>query len=182
MATLSDLISKLETAVTLPDPVNQVKECLCTALKEGFELDPAHRKTCSEHYARHLLHSDQDGRFSVIAMIWGPGQATPLHDHGDLWCVEGLLEGSIEVCMYNHKGSQADGTEIFEEASCVYPGCGETGHLIPPEDHHIIRNVSSTKTAITIHVYGGDMEECAVYEPVGEDVYQKKIHKPSLDS
>ena len=34
-------------------------------------------------------------------MTWGPGQGTPLHDHAGMWCVEGVLEGRIEVARYD---------------------------------------------------------------------------------
>ena len=186
MANLTELITQLEEAVSLnseSDTVMQVKEILCQSLKAGFALPEDKKTTCKEHYARHLIHADPEGLFSIVAMVWGPGQATPLHDHGDLWCVEGLLEGSVEVCMYKHRDSKPDGTEIFEESFCVYPGCGDTGHLIPPEDHHIIRNTSSTESAITIHIYGGEMEECTVFEPTGqENEYKRRTHKPCLDS
>jgi predicted metal-dependent enzyme (double-stranded beta helix superfamily) len=37
-------------------------------------------------YRCHLLHAEPDGSFSVVALVWRPGQATPIHDHVT-WCV-----------------------------------------------------------------------------------------------
>jgi predicted metal-dependent enzyme (double-stranded beta helix superfamily) len=31
-------------------------------------------------YRCHLLHAESDGSFSVVALVWRPGQATPVHD------------------------------------------------------------------------------------------------------
>lgn len=33
-------------------------------------------------------------------MTRGPGQGMPLHDHGGMWCIEGVFRGSIEVRPY----------------------------------------------------------------------------------
>ena len=51
-------------------------------------------------YARRLLHRDPEGRYSAIVMTWGPGQGTAVHDHGGLWCVEGVVDGEIAVTQY----------------------------------------------------------------------------------
>ena len=34
-------------------------------------------------------------------MTWGPGQGTAMHDHGGLWCVEGVVEGAMTVTRYD---------------------------------------------------------------------------------
>ncbi len=43
-------------------------------------------------YQSHLLHAEPDGSFSISAMVWLPGQQTPVHDHV-AWCVTGVLQG-----------------------------------------------------------------------------------------
>ena len=42
-----------------------------------------------------------EGRYSAIVMTWGPGQGTAVHDHGGLWCVEGVVDGEIAVTQYD---------------------------------------------------------------------------------
>ena len=32
-------------------------------------------------YRQHILHVEPDGSFSIVALVWLPGQATPIHDH-----------------------------------------------------------------------------------------------------
>ena len=43
-------------------------------------------------YQSHLLYAEPDGTFSVSAMVWLPGQQTPIHDHV-AWCVTAVLQG-----------------------------------------------------------------------------------------
>ena len=44
-------------------------------------------------YRSHALHTEPDGSFSIVALIWRPGQMTPIHDHVT-WCVFGVLQGT----------------------------------------------------------------------------------------
>src|SRR5690242_268578 len=44
-------------------------------------------------YQTHLVHAEPDGSFSVVVMVWRPGQVTPVHDHLS-WCVTAVLQGA----------------------------------------------------------------------------------------
>ena len=48
-----------------------------------------------ERYQQFLLYADPDDRFSVVSFVWGPGQATPIHDH-TVWGLVGVLRGAVE--------------------------------------------------------------------------------------
>jgi predicted metal-dependent enzyme (double-stranded beta helix superfamily) len=50
----------------------------------------AARPARDDSYARHLLHRDRNNRFVVLALVWRPGQGTPIHDHS-CWGVMGVL-------------------------------------------------------------------------------------------
>src|ERR1700760_698334 len=43
-------------------------------------------------YQTHLVHAEPDGSFSIVVMVWRPGQQTSVHDHLT-WCVTGVLQG-----------------------------------------------------------------------------------------
>jgi 3-mercaptopropionate dioxygenase len=45
-----------------------------------------------ESYRSHQLYTELDGAFSVVALVWRPGQVTPIHDHVT-WCVFGVVQG-----------------------------------------------------------------------------------------
>jgi predicted metal-dependent enzyme (double-stranded beta helix superfamily) len=54
-------------------------------------------ETCAQphpqYYQQYLLHCDPLERFSVVSFVWGPGQATPVHDH-TIWGIIGVLRGA----------------------------------------------------------------------------------------
>jgi predicted metal-dependent enzyme (double-stranded beta helix superfamily) len=56
----------------------------------------------------------------VIAMSWGPGQGTPLHDHDAMWCVEGVWLGELEITRYELLSAPASAG-----VSTATPRCAE---------------------------------------------------------
>jgi predicted metal-dependent enzyme (double-stranded beta helix superfamily) len=55
-------------------------------------LAPDQRAGDPETYRSHVLHSEPNGSFSIVALVWRPGQVTPIHDHVT-WCVFGVIQG-----------------------------------------------------------------------------------------
>jgi 3-mercaptopropionate dioxygenase len=104
-----------------------------------------------EGYRSYPLHTEPDGSFSVVALVWRPGQVTAIHDHVT-WCVFGVIQG-------------VEHEELFlldEERGCLVEAGtstnreGDVSGFAPPGDIHRVRNVGAD-TAISIHVYGTDV-------------------------
>lgn len=119
-------------------------------------------------YARRLVHKSPELGYTVLAMVWGPGQGTLLHDHCGMWCVEAVYDGAIDVCQ--HELMERDGDRFrFEERAQIRAGVGSAGSLIPPYEYHTLTNASSEKPAITVHVYGGEMIRACVFHQQASD-------------
>jgi len=160
--------------------VNRLREGLCELISEGdMELPARLLETCGDHYARRLIHRDDARGYSIVAMTWGPKQGTPLHDHGGLWCVEGVWMGSIEVQQFELLEQQA-GKFRFEKRGSFQAGIGSAGCLIPPHEYHTIRNAGS-KPAVSVHIYGGEMSHCAVFEPANDGWFVRREKSLNLD-
>lgn len=101
-------------------------------------------------YCCHLLHAEPDGSFSVVALVWRPGQATPIHDHVT-WCVFGVIQGAEYEERYTLRG---DGW--LEQAGTSVNATGDVTGLAPPGDIHRVRN-DGAQTAISLHIYGTDI-------------------------
>ena len=106
-----------------------------------------------QHYQQFLLHADALARFSVVSFVWGPGQATPIHDH-TVWGLIGMLRGAENAQPYGKN-----------EAGQWVPS-GETMTLLPGQveavsprigDVHRVSNAFADKTSISIHVYGANI-------------------------
>lgn len=167
---MQELIRRLDDACSVRDDegrCRRVKDVLIDIVNSGEEfIDPQFLAPVPDRYARRLLHRDPNDRYTVLAMVWGPGQATPLHDHAGIWCVEGVVEGTLEVARYELLDTGADGVHHFAERGRTTAGVGSSGALIPPFEYHTLANASVRDVAITLHVYGGDMDRCSAFEPV----------------
>ncbi len=175
---VDELIRRLDQATAARDDASRcraVKQVLIDIVNSGEQfLDPPFLEPASDHYARRLIHRAPDGRYSVLAMVWGVGQGTPLHDHAGTWCVECVYRGKIRVTSFSvHGGDPEKDIVRFEQESVVMAGVGEAGALIPPFEYHKIENPAAT-SAVTIHVYGGEMTYCHVFEPEGAAGYRRK--------
>jgi predicted metal-dependent enzyme (double-stranded beta helix superfamily) len=102
-------------------------------------------------YRSHVLHAEPDGSFSIVALVWRPGQATPIHDHVT-WCVFGVIQG-IE---YEELFTLDEDRGCLVEAGSSMNRTGEVSGFAPPGDIHRVRNAGD-ETAISIHVYGTDV-------------------------
>jgi hypothetical protein len=96
-----------------------------------------------------------------------------------MWCVEGVWEGSIDVQQYELL-EQASENFRFEKRNSFQAGRGSAGCLIPPHEYHRICNAGD-ETAVSIHIYGGNMTRCAVFEPGQGGWYVRKEKKLGLD-
>ena len=114
-------------------------------------LTAAERRGDPGGYRCHVLHAEADGSFSVTAMVWRPGQITPVHDHVT-WCVFGVLAGVEYEELY---ALSADGSSLAP-AGRSQNLAGEVSGFAPPGDIHRVRN-SGDDVAISMHVYGADI-------------------------
>lgn len=97
-------------------------------------------------YQTHLVHSEPDGSFSIAAMVWLPGQRTPIHDHVT-WCVTGVLQGTEYEEIF---GSDLQVIDHRENPA------GTVSGFAPPGDIHRVTN-SGTGVAVSMHIYGADL-------------------------
>ncbi len=179
------LIASLRAAARLREPdaiVVRIKEELEHFIPaQGLELPERFRAVHPDRYCRRLLHRDEQLGFTALIMTWGPGQRTALHDHAGIWCVEGVVEGHLEVTRYELQEEQADGLYRFQEKGAVHASAGSAGALIPPFEHHVLANASPHRLALTLHVYGGEMNHCSVFLPEAGGLYRRHLRQLTYD-
>ncbi|HEU5171100.1 MAG TPA: cysteine dioxygenase family protein [Gemmatimonadales bacterium] len=175
------LIHRLDEAVSVRDDARccrRVKQALVEVIGRGERfLDAAFLLPAADRYARRLVHRDSARRYTVLAMVWDKGQGTALHDHAGIWCVECVYSGRIRVTSYSVRGGDPELDLVeFQQESVVLAGVGEAGALIPPFEYHILENPDDAP-AVTLHVYGGEMTYCHVFEPAGEGRYRRRYRE-----
>jgi 3-mercaptopropionate dioxygenase len=119
----------------------------------GPEILTADQRTGSpDGYVCHTLHTEVDGSFSVCALVWRPGQQTPIHDHVT-WCVVGVLQGAEHEELF----ALCSGGTALEQVGSRINEIGDVSGFAPPGDIHQVRN-HGADVAISLHVYGADIE------------------------
>jgi predicted metal-dependent enzyme (double-stranded beta helix superfamily) len=117
-------------------------------------LTDEQRQSDPARYRQHLLHAEHDGSFSVVALVWLPGQGTTVHDHVS-WCTTGVHQGREHERRYRLLPAD-DGSARLAATAEVVNGQGEFCGFAPPGDIHRVWN-AGPGTAISLHVYGADI-------------------------
>lgn len=100
------------------------------ALKERAETWPSRNDPAKGHYENLLFYEDDEHGFVINALIKEPGEGTPIHDHGKVWTLYGVLKGGETVHRYVRK---EDGTLDQVGDHQVSPGYID---FVPPGEVH----------------------------------------------
>jgi len=115
-------------------------------------LDEAFTKPHPDRYQQNLLHADPRGRFSVVSLVCGPNQFTPIHDH-TVWGLVGVLRGAERSQHYTRRES---GELVAGKISHL--GQGDIEAVSPRiGDIHQVFNALADRASISIHVYGANI-------------------------
>lgn len=178
------LVQALDTAVESGDQhaiTAALRNTLCAMIRDrDVQLPDCVHEPIVDHYARRELYRSARHGYSVVAMTWGPGQGTPVHDHSGLWCVEGVWDGQLEITQYELL--ERDGERFrFRAAGGMQAGPGSAGSLIPPHEYHTIRNASPDVVAISLHIYKAPMECCSMFVPQDGEWYTRATNALATD-
>ena len=95
-------LKSLDHLVEADDQVPQrVAEEVQKLVVQGHWLPEDCCEPGDECYRRHVLYGDPAGRFTVLAVVWRPGQGTPLHGH-TAWGAVGVYRGYPSVATYRY--------------------------------------------------------------------------------
>jgi predicted metal-dependent enzyme (double-stranded beta helix superfamily) len=147
---LSGLVAGVRAAVDAragsAETAQLVAEQLRRHLPTPEVLSAEQRRGSGDGYRSHTLHVEPDGSFSIIAVVWRPGQLTRIHDHLT-WCTFGVIQG-----VEHEERFDAELNLIGRVDNHV----GDVSGFAPPGDIHRVHNTGD-ETAISIHVYGTDV-------------------------
>jgi predicted metal-dependent enzyme (double-stranded beta helix superfamily) len=126
-----------------------LRGALGAALAEPALVTAAEREGNSSTYRRHLIAVDPRGRYTAAALVWQPGQASPVHAH-HTWCGYAVLEGTLTETLYAWDDAQgaaaATGARHRTQGAMSFGGRGRSGI-------HRLSNDSGAK-AVSLHIYG----------------------------
>lgn len=126
----------------------------------GF-LEPRHYRSDPSGYARNLVYDAPDAGLSLYALVWLPGQWTPVHDHGS-WGVVGVVEGVLEERSYVRLSPDRGADEEIELArgGTILLNRGAVTSFVPNPDHiHVTGVPDERPRAVSLHLYGRTMSD-----------------------
>lgn len=138
----------------------RVRAALRRAIAAPDLLRPEQRAAEAQRYCRHLLAADPLHRYAIAALVWAPGQASPVHGHLT-WCGYAVIEGTLEETLYRWDMDTQSAVPVRRHArpagavSCVEAGRGAIHQLGNPAD--------AATRAISLHVYGVAGAEIATH-------------------
>jgi predicted metal-dependent enzyme (double-stranded beta helix superfamily) len=141
-----------------PERGGRIRAALERAVGDPGLLSAKHRVPERNCYARHVLYSDPFRRFTILAIVWGPGQFSPPHAH-HTWCAYAVYDGPLHETGYaaDSSGTRAKAicTAVRNPGYSCFAGAGL-------DQIHRLGN-AGTKPAISIHVYGVERERIATH-------------------
>jgi predicted metal-dependent enzyme (double-stranded beta helix superfamily) len=152
---IDELVSAVRSVVQRGSGSRETAQLVVSELERHLPsadvLTPDQKRGDEAGFRSHVLHTEPDGTFSIVALVWRPGQITPIHDHVT-WCVYGVVQGVAYEELFTLDESNSCLLKAGKSAKWV----GDVSGFAPPGDIHRVRNLGS-RVAISIHVYGTDV-------------------------
>jgi len=118
----------------------------CVTERDWLTRDPL--AAGQEQYVRHILYADAAGRYTIVAIVWRPGQRSSVHAHYT-WSGAAVYRGELTETIYRVSRGPAPPFPV----SNIRRRPGDFTFHWPLNEIHRVGN-ESAETAISIHVYG----------------------------
>ena len=129
-------------------------------------LYPQHYRSGAQGYTRNLIYDAPDASLSLYALVWLPGQWTPVHDHSS-WGVVGVVQGVLEERSYVRLSADRGADEDIElvRGGVILLGRGAVTSFVPNPDHiHVTGVPPERPLAVSLHLYGRMMSSFNTYD------------------
>lgn len=117
------------------------------------------------------LHHDPVLGYQILALVWGPGQGTALHDHAGSWGIEAVWCGNLLVAEYVIEERSDDAVKL-RPSKAEHVGPGQIVTVTPAQNIHMCRNTSTREVTVSLHIYGTALDEVTEYAPLGDGWHQ----------
>jgi predicted metal-dependent enzyme (double-stranded beta helix superfamily) len=170
-ATLGHFIAQCRTIADARSDPADIVLAIAPLMKQLLDGDKAflraeHFRDSPDHYTRNAIYISDDESLSLYALVWLPGQWTPVHDHGS-WGVVGVVRGMLEERSF----MAADG-EIrsnsgikLKRGGIILLDHGSVTTFVPNPDHiHMTGVAPERERVVSLHLYGRNMNSFHVYD------------------
>jgi predicted metal-dependent enzyme (double-stranded beta helix superfamily) len=151
VSALEDLAADIGAACEGPWALmeRRVMAALARAAADPDLFTPAQRIPSPDCYARHVVYGDPAGRFTILSLVWMPGQFSPPHAH-QTWCAYAVCDNTLTETEYAFDRATMKALPLRTvERRAGYCTFGEAGL----DQIHRLGN-AGVLPAVSLHVYG----------------------------
>lgn len=161
---LAELIAELHK-VFAHDKVNvEYVKALLNAYKSEPNDWKEYAKFDDFRYTRNLVDSG-NGKFNLMALCWGEGHGSSIHDHSSADCFVKILDGQLKETMFDWPTpeAQAGGQAMTIKATNICEKDAAT-YINDSMGLHRVENPSHSDKAVSLHLYCPPFESCMMFD------------------
>lgn len=113
-------------------------------------------------YTRNLV-DDGNGEYNLLLLCWGPGHASPIHDHAGSHCCMKVLEGELEEHLYFPPVP----SQPLALKSVTKLKVNESRYISDKIGLHRIAN-NTDLPAVSLHLYSPPINSCTTFTVEGD--------------
>jgi len=119
----------------------------------------------THRYTRNLIDAG-NGKFNLMALCWGEGHGSSIHDHSDSHCFVKILQGDLKETMYewpeSKEGEEAEGE--MKKKDCNVYHKDQVTYINDTMGLHRMENPSHTDGCISMHLYSPPFSTCRTFD------------------
>ncbi|KAI0243455.1 hypothetical protein L0F63_007101, partial [Massospora cicadina] len=101
-------------------------------------------------YTRNLVDSG-NGSFNLLVLAWGPGQASPIHDHAGSHCIMKILDGQLQEYLYSWPEDHSNASPMRCNRTTSYHK-NQVTYIHDKIGLHRVKNATSSNS-LSLHLY-----------------------------
>jgi len=113
-------------------------------------------------YTRNLVDTG-NGKYNLMALCWGEGHGSSIHDHANSHCFVKVLEGSLTETRFAWPAKN-ESEEQLKKTDCLTFKKDEATYMSDELGLHRMENGSHSSKSVTLHLYIPPFEECRTYD------------------
>jgi predicted metal-dependent enzyme (double-stranded beta helix superfamily) len=186
LAWLDDVRSILATLPSAPDTA-AIERAGAELAQRALRLDASATRALTaslddrDRYRRHLVAGGDDEDRTALLISWPRAHRTTLHDHAGLWGIELVLEGVLEVEEFTLADDSLQPPQLTHQRTLLL-GVGDAAVFSGHRYAHRCSNKSSTRTALSLHVYGGVLDAYHAFHADPRGGYGVQMQRAHVDT
>ncbi|KHN74320.1 Cysteine dioxygenase 1 [Toxocara canis] len=113
-------------------------------------------------YTRNLVDAG-NGKYNLMALCWGPGMGSSIHDHANSHCFVKILHGELLETRYKWPSDETI-QEPLVKTSATVCSTNEVSYICDEIGLHRMENPSHSNNAVSLHLYIPPYQHCNSFD------------------